>query len=293
MDEASDPFLVAENPRPHLAPRGAPVLHGCPWPREAPLRIACGRRRAAGDVDVHRYHAVDAAERRVRSLAEDPAAAAARADRHHDARLGGRLVGAAQSDLHVAGHGPRHEQHIGVPGARDEVDAEPFEVEYRVGGGGDLELAAVAAPGVHLTDVSERPNRPRMRRAERAADSPGWARGDLHPTERRPRRSPDRRRRTRDWASCSRRVRGDLDIVASRSPLLGTGRDAFAALDARRVRQGQRLAARRRESPSWMAPVGQARAQSSHAVQRRSRSPGSPTVPRVPNGSRLGQRLRS
>src|SRR2546426_198993 len=92
---------------------------------------------------------------------------------------------AAESDLHVPRHGARDEQEVGVPGAGHEVDAEPLEIEHRIGRGNDLKLAPVAAPGVHLADVegaSEPPLDPLLQRRGRFLQA--RPRQDLHSPER-------------------------------------------------------------------------------------------------------------
>ena len=105
------------------------------------------------NVDVHRHDTIDPADRGIGSFAEDSAAAATGTDGDHDARLRHRFVGPTQRDLHVAGHGPGHEQQVGVTGAGNQMNAVPLQIVERVGGGGDLHLAAVATPGIDLTDV--------------------------------------------------------------------------------------------------------------------------------------------
>jgi hypothetical protein len=87
---------------------------------------------------------------------------AAIADRDHELGLGRRVVRAPQRDGHVLGNGPGHEQHVRVPGARDEPDAEALDVVVRVAERVDLELAGVAGAGVDLPD--------RQRAAEDAQD---------------------------------------------------------------------------------------------------------------------------
>src|SRR5688572_33194675 len=59
----------------------------------------------------------------------------------------------AEGLRHVAGDGTGHEQAVGVPRRGHEVQAEPLEVVVRAGESADLELAAVARPGVDLADV--------------------------------------------------------------------------------------------------------------------------------------------
>src|SRR5687768_3689560 len=59
----------------------------------------------------------------------------------------------AEGLRHVAGDGTGHEQAVGVPRRGHEVQAEPLEVVVRAGESGDLELAAVARPGIDLADV--------------------------------------------------------------------------------------------------------------------------------------------
>src|SRR5713101_2838155 len=108
--------------------------------------------RAAGDVNVHGKDRVHAAPGRV-VLAEDAAAAAARAHGHHQARFGHGGVSLAQGQFHVTGDRPGDEQHVGVTGRGDEVDAEAFEVIDRAVQSDNLNFAAVAGASIHLADV--------------------------------------------------------------------------------------------------------------------------------------------
>ena len=102
---------------------------------------------------------VDSAGRRVGALAEEAAAAAAGADGHHDARIRSGLVGAPKSNLHVAGHRPGDQQHVGVSWARDQVDPEALEIVQGIGRRDDLHLARIAASRIDLPHV-ERPAEP-------------------------------------------------------------------------------------------------------------------------------------
>ena len=87
------------------------------------------------------------------ALSEDTAGAAAVAERDHELGVGCGVVRSAQGHLHVFRDGAGDQQQIGVPGARDEADAEPFEVVEGIVERVDLELAAVAGAGVDVTDA--------------------------------------------------------------------------------------------------------------------------------------------
>src|SRR5438132_495406 len=110
---------------------------------ENPLQDRDRGRRAAGNGDVHRDHVRDAAAARV-ALTEDSARAAAVADRHHQLRVGSRLPGALERGLHVARDRAGHQEHVRVPRARYELDAETLEIVVGAVHRVDLELAAVA-----------------------------------------------------------------------------------------------------------------------------------------------------
>ena len=124
------------------APRGS--RRGC-------LAAGRRRRRATRDLDVDRDDVGDAAEGGV-ALAEDAARAAAVAHRDDELRIGRRVVGPLQRDRHVLRDRAGHQQQVGVARARDELDAETFDVVVRIAEGVDLELAAVARAGVDLAD---------------------------------------------------------------------------------------------------------------------------------------------
>src|SRR6185295_6706392 len=104
------------------------------------------RGRTAGNRDIDRYHAGDAAEAGV-ALAEDAATAAAVADGDDQLGLGRRVVGALERDRHVLRYRAGHQQHVGVARTRDKAYADTLEVVVRIGQRLDLELAAVARAG--------------------------------------------------------------------------------------------------------------------------------------------------
>ena len=87
------------------------------------------------------------------ALSEDTAGAAAVAERDHELGVGCGVIRSTQGHLHVFRHGARDQQQVGVPGAGDEADAEPFEVVEGIVERVDLELAAVAGAGVDVTDA--------------------------------------------------------------------------------------------------------------------------------------------
>src|SRR5713101_626272 len=108
--------------------------------REDALHDGDGSGRAAGNGDVHRDHVRDAAAARV-ALAENAARTAAVADRHHELRVGSGLPGALERGLHVARYRAGHQEHVRVPRARDELDAETLEIVVGAVHRVDLELA--------------------------------------------------------------------------------------------------------------------------------------------------------
>ena len=123
------------------------------------------RRRAARHGDVDRDHVGHSSGAGV-AFAEDAAAAAAVADGHHQPGLGNRVVAAAQRLGHVARHGPRDEQQVGVPWTGDEADAEALEVVVGIVQRMDLELAAVAGAGVDVADAERAPEQAQHRVAQ-------------------------------------------------------------------------------------------------------------------------------
>src|SRR6185436_3151240 len=118
-------------------------------------------RRTTGYGDVDRNDVRDRAGARV-AAAENAARCAAVADRDDELRVGCGVVGALERDLHVPRDGPRHEQQIRVPGARDESDSQPLDVVERVVESVDLELATVTRAGIDLTNAQ----RPAQRRED-------------------------------------------------------------------------------------------------------------------------------
>src|ERR1700741_787780 len=121
------------------------------------------------------------------------------------------------------------------------MDAEALQVIPRVGGGGDLQLAAIAAPCVHLAHMERAPQlaadaRSQTGRRFGKAD-PGFKLFLLE-------RATPRRRIEIEHTSPGElvtTVRGDLDAARDTNSLLGTLRDALPALDAGGVRQRQRF----------------------------------------------------
>src|SRR5205814_10086659 len=126
-----------------------PETHGDEQAVENRLRA----RRAAGNIDVDGHHAIDAADRRVRALAEHSAAAPACADGHYHPRIRGRIVGATKRDVHIARHRPGDQQYVGVPWAGNEVDPEALEIVERIGRGSNFQFTRVATAGVDLPYV--------------------------------------------------------------------------------------------------------------------------------------------
>jgi hypothetical protein len=74
-------------------------------PSRNPMQEGVGIGRATGNIDIHRDDLVHAAEAGV-VLAEDAAAAAARAHGYHQSRRRCGIIGLAQGQLHVARTGP-------------------------------------------------------------------------------------------------------------------------------------------------------------------------------------------
>ena len=74
-------------------------------------------------------------------------------DRDDDFRRGRRFIGALERVGHVARHRAGHEQTIGMARRGDEMHAEAFDIVVRIIQRADLQLAAVARAGIHLTNV--------------------------------------------------------------------------------------------------------------------------------------------
>ena len=108
--------------------------------------------RATGNVNVHGDDGVDAPNRGVVD-AEDAAAAATRPYGHDQARVGHSIVGFFKGKFHVARDWAGDEQHIGVAGRGNKVNAEPFEVIDRAGEPDNFDFAAIAGAGVDFADV--------------------------------------------------------------------------------------------------------------------------------------------
>ena len=138
---------------------------GTPWPaRERPAGLEAANRgedavqegvgigRATGNIDIYRDDFVHAAEAGV-VLAEDAAAAATGAHGHYQSRRGRGVVGLAQSQFHVARDRAGDQQHVGMTGRGDEMNAEALDVIHRAVQSRDFDLAAVARAGIHFADV--------------------------------------------------------------------------------------------------------------------------------------------
>ena len=61
-------------------------------------------------------------------------------------------AGAVQGDAHVAGQRAGDEQDVGMAGAGNEAQPEALQVMHDVAEGVELQLAAIAASGVHVAD---------------------------------------------------------------------------------------------------------------------------------------------
>src|SRR6267154_2999114 len=149
--KASAPAEASAKNQPMNARESSIALSARRYRREDSPQDRDRGRRAAGNGDVHRDHVRDPAAARV-ALAEDSARAAAVADRHHQLRVGSGLPGALEGGFHIARDRARHQEHVRVSGARDELDAETLEVVVGAVHRVDLELAAVARSRVHVTD---------------------------------------------------------------------------------------------------------------------------------------------
>ena len=119
---------------------------------EDAVQQGMGIGRAAGDVHVHGKDGVHAAAGGV-VLAEDAAAATARAHGHDQPRAGHGFVSFPQRQFHVARDRAGHQQHVGMARRGDEVNAETLDVIDRAVQAVDFDFAAVARTGVHLADV--------------------------------------------------------------------------------------------------------------------------------------------
>ena len=114
--------------------------------------VACGDRRAAGNVDVDRHDFVGAAPHAI-EVVEDAACAAAGAIGDDDLRVRRRFVGAQGGHAHRARHRAGIEQDVGM--ARRGTTLMPKRSASKIGrdGGEDLDLAAVASAAVHPIDI--------------------------------------------------------------------------------------------------------------------------------------------
>lgn len=104
-----------------------------------------GRRRgrASRHVHVNWQNRIGAAPHAV-VVVEDAARAPASPVRHHNLRIGGRMVGPKRRLPHGARHGPGIDEHIRMARRGHDLYAEALRVEDRGDGGENLDLAAVA-----------------------------------------------------------------------------------------------------------------------------------------------------
>ena len=72
---------------------------------------------------------------------------------HHDAGGGERLPALLQRQAHVLGHGPRHQEPVGMPGGSHHLDSEAPQVEDHRAQHIDLSLTSVASPCTHLPEL--------------------------------------------------------------------------------------------------------------------------------------------
>ena len=105
-------FRFAGRQAPTLEPPAGKLLRPA-YRREDALHQGQRRWRAAWDAQVYVDHVPDRAAARV-AFAEDTAIAAAVADRDHQLGVGRAVVGDAQRVLHVLGHRPGDQQHVGI-----------------------------------------------------------------------------------------------------------------------------------------------------------------------------------
>ena len=91
------------------------------------------------------------------------------AGRDDDPRLGHRVVGTPERLLHRSRHRTCNEQHVGVPRAGREEQAEPLHVVVRVQQRRDLLLDRAVGSRVDVADVQGAAERPRP--AARASTS--------------------------------------------------------------------------------------------------------------------------
>ena len=130
-------------------------------PRQAPQRgdDGLGLGRAAGDLDVDRDDVGDRPDHPV-GAAEHTAIAGAVPHRHHHRGSGtaSSVLRSGPAMLWVTG--PVTSSAVGMAGRRLEADAEPLGVVDGREARGDLELAAVARPGVDMTELEGAPVAP-------------------------------------------------------------------------------------------------------------------------------------
>ena len=102
-------------------------------------------------MEVDRDDRRDAADTRV-AAGKYAAVAAAVSDGHHPLGIWRGAIGSLQWFPHVAGHRPRDEEHVRMPGRGDKAEPEAFQVVVDVAEGMDLQLAAIAGAGIYLAN---------------------------------------------------------------------------------------------------------------------------------------------
>src|SRR4051794_24080837 len=129
---------------------------------DQPLR----RRRAAGDVHVHRDDLVDALHHVIGAI--EAARAGAGAHRDDPLRLRHLVVDLLQHRAHLVVDGARHQQHVALPGREaHHLGAEPRQVVVARHGGHELDRAAGRAERERPEGVARRPV---LQRVERRGD---------------------------------------------------------------------------------------------------------------------------
>lgn len=116
-----------------------------PKPVANPKIVAGRRGRASRHVHVNWQNRIGAAPHAV-VVVEDAARAPASPVRHHNLRIGGRMVGPKRRLPHGARHGPGIDEHIRMARRGHDLYAEALRVEDRGDGGENLDLAPLQPP---------------------------------------------------------------------------------------------------------------------------------------------------
>src|SRR5215471_463739 len=119
--------------------------------REEPFQKLRWRGWTASNVQIDRYYVFYTAFHRI-AASKYSAVDCTGADSNHPFRIRCRFVCAQQRLVHVLGHWPSYQEHIGMARRCDETQPETLEIVEGVVEGVDFQLATVARTGIDFAN---------------------------------------------------------------------------------------------------------------------------------------------